>query len=169
MAAHTAVLALGSNLGDRELTLRMAVRDIAALDDVVVVAASGIVQSAAVKPTGVDEDAPTYLNAVVTVRTTLEPRALLAAVNGIEAEHGRVRAVRWGDRTLDIDIISFDDLELASPDLIIPHPRAAERAFVLAPWAEIDPEARIVGRGRVADLLAATAERAAPYPSEPLL
>ena len=169
MAAHTAVLALGSNLGDRELTLRLAVAALDALEDVDVVAASGIVQTAAVKPDGVDEDAPSYLNAVVTVRTTLGPRMLLAAVNSIEADNGRLRTVRWGDRTLDIDIISFDDLELESPELVIPHPRAAERAFVLAPWAEIDPAARIVGRGSVAELLAATAELPAPYPSEPLL
>lgn len=150
---HPAILSLGSNLGDRELTLRRAVRDIAALDEVVVIAASGLVETAAVKPDGIDENAPAYLNAVVAIRTTLEPHDLLAAVNGIEATHGRVRDVRWGDRTLDIDIVSFGELELDTPELTLPHPRAAERSFVLAPWLQVDPEAIIPGAGRVADLL----------------
>lgn len=168
MMEHPAVLSLGSNLGDRELTLRQAVRDISALRGVVLVAASGIVETAAIKPDGVDPDAPTYLNAVVTIRTTLEPQALLAAINAIEAEHGRVREIRWGDRTLDIDIISFGTLELDSTELTIPHPRAADRAFVLAPWAQIEPHAIIVGRGRVAELLA-TLHPPVDYSSEPLL
>ncbi|WP_309616553.1 2-amino-4-hydroxy-6-hydroxymethyldihydropteridine diphosphokinase [Salinibacterium sp.] len=169
MIEHPAVLALGSNLGDRELTLRQAVRDISALDGIVLVAASGIVETTALKPDGVDPDAPPYLNAVVTIRTTFEPRALLAAVNAIEAGHGRVRDIRWGDRTLDIDIISFGTLELDLPELTIPHPRAADRAFVLAPWAQIEPNAIIVGRGRITDLLEHTEDRAVPYPSETLL
>ena len=168
MVVHPAVLALGSNLGDRELTLRHAVRDIAALDGVVIAAASSLVQTAAIKPDGVDVDAPAYLNAVVAVATSLTPRELLAAVNGIEAEHGRVRATRWGDRTLDIDIISFADLELESPELTLPHPRAAERAFVLAPWVEIEPDATIAGRGPIAELLGQL-ERPDAFPSEPLL
>ena len=169
MMEHPAVLALGSNLGDRELTLRQAVCDISALRGVVLVAASGIVETAAIKPDGVDPDAPTYLNAVVTIRTTLEPQALLAAINAIEAEHGRVRDIRWGDRTLDIDIISFGTLELDSTELTIPHPRAADRAFVLAPWAQIEPSATIAGRGRITDLLERTEDQAVTYPSEPLL
>ena len=168
MAVYPAVLALGSNLGDRELTLRQAVRDVAALDGVEIVAASGLVETAAVKPEGVDVDAPAYLNAIVTVRTSLTTHGLLAAVNAIEADHGRVRALRWGDRTLDIDIISFADLEIESPELTIPHPRAAERAFVLAPWFEIEPAATIVGHGPIAELLDRL-ERPTAYPSEPLL
>ncbi|MDJ0333903.1 2-amino-4-hydroxy-6-hydroxymethyldihydropteridine diphosphokinase [Salinibacterium sp. G-O1] len=168
MTVSPAILALGSNLGDRELNLRLAVRDIAMLDGVVAVAASGIVETAAIKPDGIDLDAPSYLNAVVTVRTTLAPQALLDALNGIETEHGRVRDVRWGDRTLDIDIIAFADLELHTPTLTIPHPRAADRAFVLAPWLQLDPDATITGRGRVAELLAPL-ESPAEYPAEALL
>ena len=79
-----------------------------------------------------------------------------------------MRDIRWGDRTLDIDIISFGVLELDSPELTIPHPRAADRAFVLAPWAQIEPHATIVGRGRVAEILA-TLHPPVDYPSEPLL
>ena len=168
MPVNLAILAIGSNLGDREQALRAAVREIAALDRVVMVAASGIVETAAVKPDGVDLAAPAYLNAAVAVRTSLAPLELLAAVNAIEAELGRVRGVRWGDRIIDIDIISFADLELDSPTLTIPHPRAAERSFVLTPWLQLDEDAVIPGRGRVADLLA-DLDTPAEYPAEPLL
>jgi 2-amino-4-hydroxy-6-hydroxymethyldihydropteridine diphosphokinase len=155
---HHVVIALGSNLGDREATIRDAVRDIAAHPDIVVEKRSGLVETPALKPDGVDQDAPAYLNAVIMVRTALSPRELLTALNGIERAHGRVRDVRWGDRTLDLDIVSFGALTVDDPDLTIPHPRAAERAFVLAPWLEIEPDARIPGRGRVDELLAATGE-----------
>ena len=168
MVANLAILAIGSNLGDREQALRAAVREIAALDRVVMVAASGIVETAAVKPDGVDLGAPAYLNAVVAVRTSLAPLELLTAVNAIEAELGRVRGVRWDDRIIDIDIISFADLELDSPTLTIPHPRAAERSFVLTPWLQLDEDAAIRGRGRIADLLA-DLDAPAEYPAEPLL
>ena len=168
MTGHPVILALGSNLGDRELTLRRAVRSIAALDGVVMEAASGIVETAAIKPDGVDQDAPSYLNAILAVRTTLTPQALLAGVNVIEAEHGRVRDVRWGDRTIDIDIIWFAGLELDSDNLVIPHPRAADRAFVLAPWFQLDPDATIPGRGRIAELLDQL-ELPTEYPAEALL
>lgn len=162
------MLSLGSNLGDREATIRRAVRDIAALPDVVVVAASGLVETPALKPEGVDADAPAYLNAAVAVRTALEPEALLSALNGIERDHGRVREVRWGDRTLDIDIVAMGALQLRSETLTVPHPRAADRAFVLAPWLEIEPDAVLPGRGRVDALLAATGETPTPYPAEAL-
>ncbi|MGL4339617.1 MAG: 2-amino-4-hydroxy-6-hydroxymethyldihydropteridine diphosphokinase [Rhodoglobus sp.] len=164
-----AVLSLGSNQGDRELTLRHAVRDIAALSGVIVVAASSIVETSALTPGGVDPDAPDYLNAVLTVRTSLEPHQLLDGVNDIERQHGRVREVPWGDRTLDIDIISLGGITVDTPRLTIPHPRAAERAFVLGPWREIDPGASIVGLGRVDELLARIPEHPRPYPAEALL
>lgn len=164
----TAVLALGSNLGDREQTIRAGVRDIAALDGVELTAASGLVETPALKPDGVDTDAPAYLNAVVMVETTLDPHDLLRALNGIERGHGRVRDVRWGDRTLDIDIIEFGGLSLNSPDLTVPHPRAGIRAFVLAPWLQVQPDATLPGLGRIDQLLAATGETPSPYPAEPL-
>jgi 2-amino-4-hydroxy-6-hydroxymethyldihydropteridine diphosphokinase len=164
-----AVIALGSNLGDREKNLRSAVRDIAAIDGVTVTAASGIVQSHAVKPTGTDAPAPDYLNAVILVRSALHPEQLLVELNRIEAEHGRVRAERWGDRTLDLDIISFADIERHSETLTLPHPRAFERAFVVAPWLQVQPDAEIAGHGRIAALAAARSTEVWDFAAAPLL
>ncbi|TBN57969.1 2-amino-4-hydroxy-6-hydroxymethyldihydropteridine diphosphokinase [Glaciihabitans arcticus] len=162
------VLSLGSNLGDREETIRDAVAAISALSGVRAVAASGLVETPALKPDGVDEDAPAYLNAILTIRTRLAPEQLLDATSAIELEHGRTRSERWGDRTLDIDIVSWGGLTLESDRLTLPHPRAAQRAFVLAPWLEVAPQAKLAGEG-VADLLAATGDTVRPYPAEPLL
>ena len=164
-----AVIALGSNQGDREATLRDAVRDIAELDGVTVTAASGLFESAALKLSGIDESAPAYLNAVVLVRSALGPEELLAALHEIEAKHGRVREEVWGDRTLDLDIVSFDSITKQTETITLPHPRAWERAFVLAPWLQVEPDAVITGRGRVADLLAAATDTAWPREGLPLL
>ena len=163
-----AVLSLGSNLGDRETTIRDAVAEIAAIPGVTITAASSIVETAALKQQGVDTDAPAYLNAVVIVRTTLAPERLLEAVGAIERAHGRVRDERWGDRTLDIDIVACGGLRYVSETLTLPHPRAAERAFVLAPWFEIDPNADLPGYGRVADLLAVAHDVVWPFAAEAL-
>ena len=163
-----AVLALGSNLGDREATIREAVLEIDALPGVKVLKASGLVETPALKPDGVDLDAPAYLNAVISVRSALGPAELLHELQGIERGLGRVRGVRWGDRTLDIDIVAFAGLAIDEPDLTVPHPRAHERAFVLAPWLQIEPDAALPGHGSVAGLLAATGEQPVPYPAEPL-
>ena len=162
---RVAVLSLGSNLGDREQTLRAATAEVAAIDGVVLTAASPLVETPALKLHGVDHTAPAYLNAVLSVRTTLAPEELLDAINGIESAHGRVRDERWGDRTLDIDIVAFDNLELATDDLTIPLPRAASRAFVLAPWLEVDANAVLSGIP-VAELLT---ESPAVLAAEPLL
>jgi len=162
------VIAIGSNLGDRERIIRDAVRDIGALDAVVVTAASGLVETPALKTDGVDETSPTYLNAVIIVRTTLSARELLIALNRIERSHGRTRDVRWGDRTLDLDIVTFGDSQIDEPDLVVPHPRAWQRAFVLAPWLEIDDNAAIPGRGAVSTLLASTGESPARFVREAL-
>ena len=167
MAATPAVLSLGSNLGDRERTLRDAVSAIGALHGVTVDAASGLIETAALKPAGVDDSAPAYLNAVVVVTTTLSAPDLLAAVAAIELDHGRVREERWGDRTLDIDIVTYGDLRQDDIALTLPHPRAAERSFVLVPWLEIDPDAVLPGFGRV-DGLPAASESVSRYPSEAL-
>jgi 2-amino-4-hydroxy-6-hydroxymethyldihydropteridine diphosphokinase/dihydroneopterin aldolase/2-amino-4-hydroxy-6-hydroxymethyldihydropteridine diphosphokinase len=150
------VLALGSNLGDRAATLADAVLDLAALPGAALVAVSPNYESAAVKPGGVDENAPRYLNAVATLDYTGDPHVLLAAVNVIEARHGRVRTERWGDRTLDLDLILFGQLSIRDERLILPHPRAFERDFVLVPWLDLDKNAEIPGRGLVRDLIAAT-------------
>jgi 2-amino-4-hydroxy-6-hydroxymethyldihydropteridine diphosphokinase/dihydroneopterin aldolase/2-amino-4-hydroxy-6-hydroxymethyldihydropteridine diphosphokinase len=150
-----AVLALGSNLGDRGELLRAAVDALRATGGIEVRAVSPVVESVALKLDGADASAPRYLNAVVLVDTLLTPAELLAEAHRIEAEHGRVREERWGDRTLDIDIVDYDGLESAGPELTLPHPRAAERAFVLAPWLAVDPDAAVPGAGRVDALLAA--------------
>jgi 2-amino-4-hydroxy-6-hydroxymethyldihydropteridine diphosphokinase len=167
--SRSAVLSIGSNLGDREALLRAAVADIAALDGVVVIAASRLVETAALKPHGVDTSAPSYLNAAVMVRTTLDPEALLDSLNAIEARHGRVREEAWGNRTLDIDIVTVDDIVQTTDRLILPHPRAAERSFVLIPWLDIDPDATLPGIGRVDSLPAASASDAQPVHAEALL
>lgn len=150
-----AVVAVGSNLGDRTATFQEAVRALAEADGVEVTAISTPVESVAVRVDGEDPEAPAYLNAVVLVRTTLPPRALLELLHRIEEAHGRERTERWGDRTLDLDLVDYAGMRSNAPDLILPHPRAHERAFVLGPWAEVAPDAVIPGRGRVADLLAA--------------
>lgn len=147
-----AVLALGSNLGDRATALAEAVRRIADVPGVELLAASAVRESVALTPSGPDPEAPAYLNSVVAIETLLEPLELLDAVNAIETDLGRVRGERWADRTLDIDIIVFGELQLQSPRLTIPHPRAAERDFVIEPWLEIEPDAVIPGLGPVSEL-----------------
>jgi 2-amino-4-hydroxy-6-hydroxymethyldihydropteridine diphosphokinase len=162
-----AILSLGSNLGDRERNIRSAVADIAAVPGVSIRASSSLVETDAVKPHGIDPASPSYLNAVVEVETSLRPVALLAALAAIEITHGRVRAERWGDRTLDIDIVAFGGLEQNDPELTLPHPRAADRGFVLVPWLEIDPDAILPGIGRIDGLPEALAD-VRRYPAEAL-
>ena len=148
-----AVVALGSNLGDRGATVMEAVRLLAAVDGVEVTAASSLIETVALTPHGRDESAPGYLNGVVLVDTTLDPEALLDAANAIEAELGRVRGERWADRTIDIDLVDYEGVTLDTPRLTLPHPRAAERDFVLRPWLEVDPLATL-GGVPIADLVA---------------
>ena len=102
---------------------------------------------------------PEYLNAVLIADTTLPPTALLRRGQAVETAFGRVRQEVWGPRTLDVDVIVYGDVVSDDPELTLPHPRAWERAFVLAPWLDADPEAEIPGRGRVADLLEAAVTR----------
>jgi len=149
-ARRQAVLSVGSNLGDRLGTLQGCVQAISGLAGTEVLAISPVYETA---PVGGPAQ-PDYLNAVLAVRTALDARALLAATQGIEADFGRVRAERFGPRTLDIDIISYDGEVSDDPVLTLPHPRAHERAFVLAPWHDVDPAASLPGRGPVAALLA---------------
>ena len=147
-----AVVALGANLGDRSDTIEAAVAALRELPLVASVGGALAIESVAVKPDGPDEDAPAYLNTVAIVRTRLAPAVLLAHLNRIEADHGRVRLERWGDRTLDLDLVAYGDVRSDDPRLTLPHPRAAERAFVLEPWLALDPDAALPGRGPVADL-----------------
>lgn len=149
-----AVVALGANLGDREATLAAAVEELRRMPLVTEVAASAPISSVAVTAHGVDPDAPGYLNAVAILTTRLAPTILLGYLHGIEERHGRVRRERWGDRTLDLDLIAYGDVTSDTESLTLPHPRAAERDFVLEPWLSLDPDAVLPGAGRVADLLA---------------
>jgi 2-amino-4-hydroxy-6-hydroxymethyldihydropteridine diphosphokinase/dihydroneopterin aldolase len=146
---HRAVLALGSNLGDRLRTLQDAVDALAATQGLDLVAVSPVYETA---PVGGPEQ-PDYLNAVVLAETARPAAALLDRAHEIEAAADRTRAVRWGPRTLDIDVIAYGDQVSGDPALTLPHPRAHERAFVLAPWLDVDPDAELPGHGRVAGLL----------------
>jgi len=152
-----AVVALGANLGDRAATLNDALRDLARLPLTTDVVASAPIETVALTPEGPDPDAPAYLNAVALLQTRLAPSVLLGYLHAIETAHGRAArepgGARWQDRTLDLDLIAYGDVRSDDPALLLPHPRAAERDFVLRPWLTVDPEAELPGQGRVADLV----------------
>jgi 2-amino-4-hydroxy-6-hydroxymethyldihydropteridine diphosphokinase len=131
----SAYLALGSNLGDRLATLRRAVDLLNARSGIEVLRSSRVYETEPVGP-----PQPAYLNAVIEVRTELEPRALLEECLAVEDELGRVRAERWGPRTIDVDVLTYDEREVAEADLVVPHPRMHERAFVLVPLGELDAD-----------------------------
>lgn len=153
---HTALIALGANLGNPRQTLLQAVDSIAAMHGTNVVAVSSWYGT---EP--IDSFGPDYVNGVMKIRTTLSPKALLVALQKIENRYGRVRptGVHNAPRTLDLDVIGYDDLVSADPDLTLPHPRAHERAFVLVPLSEIDPDYVIAGHGSVRNLLAGVASQ----------
>jgi len=165
-AGAQVVLALGSDLGDRAEVLRSAVAALARVPGLVLTRVSPVVESAPVRLPGTDaaaspdpEQQP-FLNAVVVGTTTLAPLDLLAACQRVEAGHGRVRRERWGPRTLDVDVVDLGGALVRDDErLLLPHPRAHERAFVLVPWSLVDPGARLVGAGggAVADLAGALA------------
>ena len=137
------VIALGGNLGEPQETLRQAVAELAAVEGIEIVAVGPLARTAAVG----GPDQPDFLNTVVLATTTSSARELLHACQRIEHAHGRERAERWGPRTLDVDIIVYDGLIDSTDDLELPHPRAHERSFVLAPWAHVDPDALLPGLG----------------------
>ena len=141
------VIALGSNLGDRYENLSAALIKISKIAELLSV--SKFYETA---PVG-GPDQPDYLNAVAIVAGDMTTTSLLLELQKIENSAGRTREVRWGARTLDLDIIIAEDVQLESEFLTLPHPRAHERAFVLAPWAEIDPAAQILGKGPISSLL----------------
>jgi 2-amino-4-hydroxy-6-hydroxymethyldihydropteridine diphosphokinase len=150
MTGRRAVLALGSNLGDRQDILQGGVDAIAGIEGVRLTGVSPVYETV---PVG-GPPQPDYLNAVVLAEVTIPSRDLLDRLHEVEAAFDRVRLVRWGPRTLDIDIITVADEHCDDPDLTLPHPRAHERAFVLAPWHDADSDAVLPGWGPVADLLA---------------
>lgn len=153
-----AILALGGNLGNPREQITEATDALNRTQGIRVTARSPLVESFAVTEAGIDENAPRYLNGVVEVETSLEPEELLQKTRELEQAAGRTRETRWGPRTLDIDIIAYDRIDLKTDDLTIPHPRAHERAFVLVPWSLMQPDAELPGRGRVADLAKPLAE-----------
>lgn len=152
-----AVLALGSNMGDSREILTRAIEDLAGAPGLEVLKVAPLARTAAVG--GVEQ--PDFLNTVLLVRTTLAPRALLRVAHAVEQEHHRTRDVRWGPRTLDVDIVTYEGVVGVTDDLELPHPRAHQRAFVLAPWAEIEPDAVLpgLGGGPVAALAATAPDR----------
>ena len=150
------VIALGSNLGDRMANLQGAVDALFGPPGLACLAVSPVYETV---PVG-GPSQPDFLNAVLLASTVLPPRAVLARGQAAEAALHRSRTVAWGPRTLDVDVIAYGDVVSDDPVLSLPHPRAHERAFVLVPWHDVQPDAEIPGRGRIADLLAATAPAA---------
>ncbi|MDH6225752.1 MULTISPECIES: 2-amino-4-hydroxy-6-hydroxymethyldihydropteridine diphosphokinase [Streptomyces] len=147
-----AVLSIGSNLGNRMENLQGAVDALEDTPGIRIKAVSPVYETA---PWGVEPGSqPNYMNAVVILRTTLPPSSLLDRAQAVEEAFHRTRDERWAARTLDVDIVAYEGRVSDDPVLTLPHPRAHERAFVLAPWLDVDESAEITGRGRVADLLA---------------
>ncbi len=132
-----AYLGLGSNLGNRLAFMRGGRDALCALPEVELAQASSVYETAA---QGGPEDSPDYLNVVIAVRTSLTPQALLAACQTVETDFGRVRTGQWMPRTLDIDLLLYDEQVVEETDLQVPHPRLHERCFVLVPFAEIAPQ-----------------------------
>lgn len=154
-----AFLGLGANLGDRLATLQRAV-DLLAEHGVRTVASSRVWATA---PLGGPQDQPEFLNVVVEIDADgLEPAEVLAAGHDVEADLGRVRAERWGPRTIDVDLLLWGDRVVQTPDLTIPHPRLHERAFVVLPLLDLDPDPRLPDGRRLVELPAPQGE-ARPY------
>ena len=151
MNAVRAVIALGSNMNDPQAQVQRAFEEIGALSQTKLLAKSRLYRT---EPVGY-RDQPEFVNACALVETALEPRSLLVDLLDIERRHGRVREIRNGPRTLDLDIVLYGDRTVDEPDLKIPHPRAHERAFVLEPLVDVWPEAVIPGHGKAVDLLKA--------------
>ena len=142
-----AVISLGANIGDPKANLDLAVGLLREATDVIAV--SNYLQT---KPVGGPEQ-PDYLNAVAILESDLPAKDLLALLNGIETAMGRTREIHWGPRVIDLDLIQYGGLLVSDEKLTLPHPRAHERRFVLAPWFEIEPEAILLTHGRISDLL----------------
>jgi len=142
-----AVVSLGSNIGNAKENLDLAIGLLREATELIAI--SSYIQT---KPVGGPEQ-PDYLNAVAIVESELPARDLLALLNGIETAMGRTREIHWGPRVIDLDLIQYGGLLVNYEKLTLPHPRAHERRFVLAPWFEIEPEAVLLTHGRISDLL----------------
>jgi 2-amino-4-hydroxy-6-hydroxymethyldihydropteridine diphosphokinase len=143
------VIALGSNVGDTNSHLHHAIEELGKV--IAITKVSSFYKTA---PVGgpVQDD---FLNAVLIAESELDPLDILVAMQEIETLAGRSREVHWGPRTLDLDLITYGEAIITEPHLELPHPRAHERAFVLEPWLEIDPEGELAGKGKIKDLLKA--------------
>ena len=142
-----AVISLGANIGDAKANLDLAIGLLREATDVIALSSYSLT-----KPVGGPEQ-PDYLNAVAIVESDLPAKDLLAVLNGIETAMGRTREIHWGPRVIDLDLIQYGGLLVNDEKLTLPHPRAHERRFVLAPWFEIEPEAVLLTHGRISDLL----------------
>lgn len=146
------VYSVGSNVGDRLSNLQGAIDALSDTPDIILVDVSSVYETEAV---GGPAGNPPFLNLVVVAETTLEPRTLLERAGAIEDAYGRDRSLqRWGPRTLDVDLIVVGGSVIDTPDLKLPHPLAHERAFVMVPWYEVDPTAKLKGKGSLEDLVA---------------
>ncbi len=154
---NLAWIGLGSNLSRPRSQLERAFEALSSLPGTRLAARSALYASPPMGP----PDQPDYLNAVARLETDLEPLALLDALQAIERAQGRVRTRRWGPRTLDLDLLLYDEKVMETPRLILPHPGIADRDFVLLPLLEVDPELEIPGLGRARALLARCARRTA--------
>lgn len=143
-----AFVGLGANLGDARATLLDAIQRLATLPGTSVVARSSLYRTAPIHASG-----PEFVNAVVELRTSLPPHELLRELQAIEHSHGRERPYRNAPRTLDLDLLLYDEARIDDAQLTVPHPRLHERAFVLVPLAELAPDLLLPGRGVVRDLL----------------
>lgn len=148
------VVALGTNQGDREEIAYRALADLRAMEGFRVVGSSSLHETVALTEAGPDPDAPPYLNQVIALDSAWSSHKTLEHLLAIEAAHGRIRqGKKYEQRTLDLDLITYGELVEDDDGLQLPHPRAHQRRFVLAPWLELDPEAVIPGKGSVAQLL----------------
>jgi 2-amino-4-hydroxy-6-hydroxymethyldihydropteridine diphosphokinase len=145
------VLSLGSNVGERFANLQGAVNSLSDTPEVHVVAVSSVYET---EPVDGPVDSRAFLNAILLADTTLSVATLLDRVKAVESAFGRERGERNAPRTLDVDLVVVGDRRSDTAELILPHPRAHDRAFVLMPWHEVDEKAQIPGKGKVADLLA---------------
>ena len=158
-----AFIGIGANLGDARQAAKDAIVCLAQQVGITVLARSSLYRTAPVDAGGDD-----YYNAVVKVQTSFTAAQLLRICHHIEDQFGRERPFHNAPRTLDLDLLLFGDVSIDTETLTVPHPRITERAFVLVPWLEVDPEAKVTGRGRVADLAAGATDPVTPYqPSAP--
>lgn len=154
--ASSALIALGGNVGDVRATFRKAIADVCEMAQAVLIARSSDYMT---PPWGDERQAP-FINACIEIETGLDPHALLAVLQKVEQRFGRARDKErhWGPRTLDLDLIAYDDVSLRGPELTLPHPRLFERAFVLVPLADIAPD-RVIGGRKVGAALASLSQQ----------